>query len=89
MKLYVNNIILSIFFIFMSVLGLAGCISKKNDSLILSDDMKVIYGENIFLNKKYVEEQEYVINYTIKNYQNKDSSSLVELMFNSEFFESL
>lgn len=84
-----KKIIVSVFLIFISVFGLAGCSSKQSDDLISTDDMKLIYEEIISPNKEYAERQEDIINYTVKIYQNKDNSILVDSKSNSEFFEPL
>lgn len=73
----------------MSVLGLAGCSSKKADDLISTDDMKLIYEETIYPNEEYVENQEDIVNYTVKIYQDKDNSILVDSKSNSGFFKHL
>lgn len=84
-----KKIIVSVFLICILVLGLAGCSSKKTDDFISTDDMKLIYEETTSPNKEYAEKQEDIINYTVKIYQDKDNSILVDSKSNSEFFKSL
>lgn len=82
-----KKIIVSFSLIFVLVLGLAGCSSKKTDNLISADDMKLIYEETIYPNKEYVEKQEDIVSYTVNIYQDKDNSILVDSKSNSEFFK--
>lgn len=81
--------IVSVFLIFILLLGLAGCSSKQADDLISTDDMKLIYEETISPNKEYAEKQEDIVNYTVKIYQDKDNSILVNSNTNSEFFKPI
>lgn len=84
-----KKIIVPFFLIFMLVFGLAGCSSKKTDDLIPTDDMKLIYEETIYPNEEYAEKQEDIVNYTVKIYQDKDNSILVDSKSNSGFFKPL
>ena len=47
------------------------------------------YEETTSPNEEYAEKQEDIINYTVKIYQDKDNSILVDSKSNSEFFKSL
>lgn len=84
-----KKIIVPFFLIFLLVFGLAGCSSKKTDDLIPTDDMKLIYEETIYPNEEYVEKQEDIVNYTVKIYQDKNNSILVDSQSNSGFFKPL
>ncbi len=88
----IRNTIYLVCFMFLLVLGLAGCSSEdaeKTDNLISTQNMKLIYGETISPNKEYVKNEEDIVNYTVEIYQDEDNMILVKSKSNSEFFEPL
>ena len=69
--------------LFVSVVG---CSSQETHDL---NDSKLIYEETISPNRKYVENEEDIVDYTIEIYQDNENNILVYSTSNSEFFDSL
>lgn len=69
--------------LFVSVVG---CSSQEIHDL---NDSKLIYEETISPNRKYVENEEDIVDYTIEVYQDNENNILVYSTSNSEFFDPL
>lgn len=75
---------------FISAFMLCGCTSEDDSAggdSALSQDMQLIYEETISPNEAYVENEDDIVRYTVKVYQDADNAILVDSTSNAEFFE--
>lgn len=84
-----KNLSFTVFLLLACMLGLMACSSKKSTDADSDVSGNLIYEETVSPNKEYVENEEDIVTYTVKIYQDKDHTILVHSESNSEFFEPL